>query len=177
MREKAVYDKIIRRKRLAPAVQSAVSFPCPVMAPCLIPVIHDSSPCCINVPFMAEGETYFVTSFSLQGPFGAVITDKLDALDISLHGHLLSTHPLFPLGADIVFVEIACKDMIKARLYEREKGQVEYSQRGACAAFAAAVILEKSYGSAFVAMGSKTCRVEWDGVDGDLKLYKVISPY
>ena len=171
MREKAVYDKIIKRKRLEPIQQSAVSFPCPVMAPCLIPVIHASTPYCINVPFtITGGQTYLVTSFSLKGPFGAVLTDNLDSLDISLHGHLLSTHPLFPLGADIVFVEIACKDMIKAKLYEKEKGQVEYSQRGVCAAFVAAVILEKSYSSAFMAMGSKTCRVDWDGVDGEVRL-------
>ena len=175
MREKAVYDKIIRRKRLEPTPQSAVSFPCPLVTPCLIPVIHASTPLCINVPFMAAGETYLVTSFSLLGPFGAVLVENIDNLDISLHGPLLSTHTLFPLGADIVFIEIVCKDMIKIRLYEKEKGPVKYSQRGACAAFVAAVILGKSYGSAFVEMGSKICRVEWDGVDGDVRLIEGIS--
>ena len=98
------------------------------------------------------------------------MTDNLDALYIALHGRALCAHPLFPLGADIVFVEIKNKNLIKARVYEKEEGDVGFSERGACAAFVAARILDKTYGSADVAMGEKTFRIEWDGVDGDVML-------
>ena len=181
MREKEVHDKVIRRTRMETVMErqtfqpNTVSYGSPVMAPCLIPVIHASTPSCINERFMVEGETYYVTSFSLQGSFGAVITNSIDTLDVSSIGGTLSTHPLFPLGADIVFVEIEHKDMIKARLYHKGEGEVSFSERGACAAFVAARILDKTYGSSLVAMGNKTCRVEWDGVDGEVSLSEIKS--
>ena len=170
------------------AVQKTISFGRPVMEPYLIPVIHNSTPSCINVPFMVEGQEYRVTSFALHNcegassagarsegagsegakPYGIVITDNVEKLDMSLHGKALCTHPLFPNGADIVFVEIKRRDLLKARLYEKEEGEVDFSERGACAAFVAARILQKTYESAVVSMGGKVCRVEWDGVDGDV---------
>ena len=157
--------------------QHTVSFGRPVMSPYLIPVLHSTSPSCINVPFTAEGQAYYVTSFSLQGPLGAVITDNVDDLDIALHGQALCTHPLFPLGADIVFVEIKNKDLLKARFYEKETGEAGFSRRGVCAAFVAARILNKTCGSALVAMGGKMCRVEWDGVDGEVKVNQANGVY
>ena len=165
-------ETVMERKALQ---QQPVSFGSPVMAPYLIPVSHTSSPSCINQPFMVEGQAFHVTSFSLQGaagarPYGAVITDSVEALDVSSQGQALCKHPLFPLGADIVFVEVERKDSLKARLFTKEEGDSGFSERGACAAFVAARILEKTYGSALVAMGGKTCRVEWDGVDGDVRL-------
>ena len=120
---------------------------------------------------MVDGEAYFVTSFSLQGPYGVVITEQVDALDISLPGQKLSAHPLFPLGADIVFVEIERKDLLKARIYARHEGEIGFSEPGACAAFIAARILQKTLESeAVVAMDGKTCRVKWEGADGDVRL-------
>ena len=153
------------------AAQQVISFGRPVMEPFLVPVIHNSTPSCINVPFMVEGQEYRVTSFALQKPYGVVITDNVDEFDVSLHGKALSTHPLFPKGADIVFVEIKSKDLLKARLYEKENGEVEFSQTGVCAAFIAARIMQKTNESeAIVSMGGKTCRIEWDAVDGDVNL-------
>ena len=169
--EKAVYDKIeIRRPRLETMQMQTVSFDCPVTVPYLIPVIHNSTPSCINVPFMVEGTAYNVTSFSLDKPFGVVIIENIDKIDISITGKALSTHPLFPKGADIVFLEVESKDLLKARLYSKEDGETGFSERGACAAFVAARMLDKSYGSALVAMSGKTCRVEWDGVAGNVRL-------
>jgi len=150
--------------------QHTVSFGCPVRTPCLIPVLHASTPSCVNEPFMVDGQAFHVTCFSLQNPYGVVITESVDALDISFPGSKLSAHPLFPNGADIVFVEIENKDLIKARLYKKEEGEVGFSKRGACAAFVAARILQKTHkASAVVEMGGKMCSVEWDGVDGDVK--------
>ena len=153
--------------------KAAVSFGCPVMEPYLIPVIHNSTPSCINVPFMAEGQAFNVTSFSLKSgaearPYGAVIMDNVDDLDIALYGKALSAHPLFPLGADIVFVEVKSKGLLKARLYEKGHGESGFTESGACAAFVAARILQKTESSALVTMDNKTCSVEWDGVDGDV---------
>ena len=176
MKEKAVHDRIIRKigiKTVQHTLQggSTVSFNCPVLTPYLIPVIHSSTPFCINHPFMVEGDAYNVTCFSLQQkPYGALIVDNVTDLDIASPGKALSTHPLFPLGADIVFVEIQRKDLIKVRLYEKDAGESGFSQQGSCAAFAAARILQKIEPSALVEMNGKICRVEWDGVEGGVTL-------
>ena len=155
--------------------QQTISFGRPVTVPYLVPVIHNSTPSCINHPFMVDGQEYRVTSFALNSsagtrPYGVVVTDNVNTMDISTHGKALSNHPLFPNGADIVFLEIESKDLLKARLYEKEEGEIVFSDKGACAAFVAARILDKTYGSADVEMGGKTCRVEWDGVEGSVTL-------
>jgi len=182
MREKEVHDRIMGMTRTEHAKerqstqQSIVSFGPPVMDPYLIPVLHSSTPQCINAPFMVEGEPYHVTSFSLDRPYGVVVTENIDELDISQSGKSLSTHSLFPLGADIVFLEIKNKDMLKARLYKKEQGEFGFSQQGACAAFVAAKILQETHESeALVAMGDKTCRVKWDGLDGDVSSIGVMQ--
>ena len=152
--------------------QQPVFFDCPVTVPYLIPVIHSTSPYCINVLFMVDGEAYYVTSFSLQKPYGVVITEKnIDDMDISLPGMALSTHPLFPLGADIVFVEVERKDLLKVRLYGKDQGELDFSEQGASAAFIAARMMQKTLlPGANVAMGGKNCRVEWDGAFGKVKV-------
>ena len=175
---RAAYDKIETRRtqmddigEQSSQLQVSQSYGVPVTAPYLIPVIHNATPSCINAPFMAEGHEYRVTSFALQRPYGAVITDNLEEFDVSLHGKALSSHSLFPKGADIVFVEVETKNIIKARLYEKDKGEVEFSKEGLCAAFVAAKLMQKTQeDGAVVSMGGKSCLVEWDGVDGDVTL-------
>jgi len=176
MREKVVHDRIIRNISLKTVQRkvhenSAVTFSCPVLTPYLIPVIHNSTPSCINYPFMVEGDAYHLTCFSLnQKPYGALIADNIDAIDIALQGKALCKHPLFPMGADIVFVEIGHNGFLKARLYDKDNGETGFSQQGACAAFAAARILQKADPCGLVEMDGKTCRIEWDGVAGGITL-------
>ncbi|MCL2201947.1 MAG: hypothetical protein FWB75_08270 [Oscillospiraceae bacterium] len=135
----------------------------PTMTPCLIPVLHSSSPACVNSPFMVDGECYKLTAMSYGTPYGAVFVDDVDKLDVSVIGKALGTHPLFPNKANIVFVESVDGENLKARVWRRNAGEVPYTAESASVAGTAAMMLGKTRGTSVnLSMHGEDFRVEWD---------------
>ena len=147
---------------------SYISMGKPIKAPCLIPVEHKSTPNCINEPFMVNGKSYKVTCLSFGTPHGIVFFEDIENADISGIGKSLEKHPLFPEGASIVFVQILCKTQIKARLWERGKGLVSYTNEAVCAAMTAAKMLHKVSENVDVFMGENKFNVNWDNLIDDV---------
>ena len=149
---------------------SYVSMGKPVTAPCLIPVEHKSTPNCVNKPFKTDdGEFYKVTCLSFGNPHGVVFFEDVDNADVINLGGILEKHALFPDGASIVFAQVLDKTKIKARLWERGKGEISYTPEAACVAMTAARMLQKIYGGgADVFMGGKKFHVSWDSVIDDV---------
>lgn len=134
-----------------------------ITAPVLIPVIHESTPSCINDPFLVQGRAYGVTCVSFGSPHGAVLVENVDSVDVPEIGTALGTHPLFPRGASIVFVQITGKSSLKARLWQRGEGEIPFTPEAACVAAAAAIMLQKiTKHEAEVTLGSRQVHVSWD---------------
>jgi len=139
----------------------------PVTSPCLIPVLHSATPNCVAQPFMANGKPYAVTALSFGTPHGAVVVDDVDSVDVPSLGRALGSHALFPMGASIVFLQALSASHIKARLWQRNAGETEFTREAACVAGTAAMMLQKVMQSqAEVSMGSETVRVKWDRATG-----------
>lgn len=150
---------------------ATISLGKPVTAPILVPVEHRSTPTCINNPFMVDGECYRVTALSLGSPFGSVIVEDVDKVDVAQLGSQLGTHVLFPKGASIVFIQVIDKENIKVRLWERNKGETPFTPEAACVAGTAAMMLQKVLGyTANVQMGGNTFEVKWSRGDGNVSL-------
>lgn len=122
-----------------------VSLGKPVTIPVLVPVEHKSTPTCINDPFMVDGECYRVTAMSFGSPHGAVIVDDADSVDVPKVGSALGTHILFPKGASIVFIQVIDTRNLKARLWQRGKGETSFTPEAACVAGTAAKMLQKTF--------------------------------
>ena len=116
----------------------------PITAPVLIPVIHSSTPKCINDPFMVDGECWKVTALAFNSPHGVVFVDDVTAVDVAKIGSALGTHKLFPKGASIVFAEVSDNNTLKARVWQYGFGEVEYSDEAAGAAAVAAMMTQKT---------------------------------
>lgn len=141
----------------------AISLGKPVTAPCLIPVKHESTPNCINNPFMVDGTCYKVTALSFGSPHGVVVADDIDAVDVEALGSSLGTHPLFPKGASIVFIQITGKETLKARLWQLNKGEIPFTFESVGVAGTAAMMLQKILErKANVLMGGNAFQVEWN---------------
>ena len=150
---------------------NSISFGKPVTAPVLVPVKHQSTPKCINIPFMVNGGSYKVTAMSFGTPHGAVFVDDVDNVDVAKIGHALSTHPLFPKGASIVFVQMLNKDNKIVRLWQRGEGEILCTQEAACVAGIAAMMLQKTFERGInVLVHRKTFRVQWEGYGGEVFL-------
>ncbi len=135
----------------------------PVTEPCLVPVLHASTPTCINEPFMLNSICHKVTALSFGTPHGAVFIDDIDAVDAAELGEALGTHPLFPKGASIVFAEATDGDLIKARLWQFGEGLKKVTPEAVCVAGVAAMMNQKTLKSAVkVIMGGNSYSVKWD---------------
>ena len=139
----------------------------PVTSPCLIPVLHCSTPNCVAEPFMVGATPYRVTALSFGTPHGAVVVDDADQVDVPSLGAALGTHALFPEGASIVFVQFLGGGRVKARLWQRGEGASGFSREAACVAGTAAMILQEAMKNEVdVFMNGRSARVEWDRETG-----------
>ena len=141
----------------------------PITSPCLIPVRHKSTPNCINSPFMVNGEVYRLTCLSFGTPHGAVFFENIETVDINNIGKTLENHPLFPEGASIVFIQVLNKKQIKARLWQRGKGETPYTYEAVCVAMTSARMLQKIYSDdANVFMDDNKFHVNWKSLTNDV---------
>jgi len=136
----------------------------PITAPVLIPVKHNATPTCINNPFTISGQQYSLTAMSFGTPHGAVFVEDVNNIDVSILGLELGTHPRFPKGASIVFVQVIDSENLKARLWQRGEGERLFTPEAACVAGTAAIKLQKipSNHTATVSMGGTPYHVQWD---------------
>ena len=135
----------------------------PVTSPCLIPVLHTSTPACINQPFMVGAESFGVTALSFGTAHGAVFVDDVDTIDVNKIGEALGNHPLFPNGASIVFVQTLDKESVKARLWQFGCGEIDATPEAICVAGTTAMMLQKVLKSDVkVSMGNNNYCVRWD---------------
>lgn len=156
---------------MKPSADKTLSLGRPVTAPCLVPVVHTSTPSCIHSPFMVNGECHRVTAMSFASPHGAVLVDDADAVDLQGLGSALGTHRLFPQGASIVFIEVLDGQTLKARLWRRGEGEAAFSHEAACVAAITAMMLQKiTAHSATVLMGGQSFCVEWNRGAGGVSL-------
>lgn len=143
---------------------STVSFGRPNMVPFLIPVDYHSTPTCINNPLIVNGECYKITAMAVGSAHGAVLVDDIDNFDVPALGEALGNHPLFPIGANIVFFQVVDKDTLQARLWQQGEGESSFTSEAACVAGITAMLLRKTIANKIdVCMGGKTVRVNWDG--------------
>ena len=139
----------------------------PITAPCMIPVLHSATPACVARPFMVDGTPYEVTALSFGTPHGAVLVDDVDSVDVPSLGHALGTHALFPMGAGIVFLQVLDGKQVKARLWRKDEGGIEFTREAACVAGTAAMMLQKIMkNQARVSMGGISACVKWDRETG-----------
>lgn len=152
-------------------MSKSVSLGKPIMAPCLIPVEHKATPNCINDPFMINGDCYKVTAMSFGSPHGAVFVEDVDAVNVQKIGSSLGTHCLFPKGASIVFIQMLDRETLKARLWQRGKGEIAYTAEAVCVAGVTAMMHQKILtNKASVRMGDNVFQVEWNRGTGDVSI-------
>lgn len=150
---------------------ATISLGKPITTPVLIPVTHASTPHCICEPFMIDGECYKVTAMSFGSPYGAVFVEDVDDVDVPTLGSKLGTHPLFPKGASIVFIQMLNKESLKVRLWLRGKGETAFTPEAACVAGTVAMMLQRVFGyKAHVSMDGNTFQVKWDRGNGNVSL-------
>ncbi len=138
--------------------------------PALVPVLHMSSPACINSPVCVDGVCYSVTAASVTTAHGVVMVEDVNNVNVDDLGEKIGSHPIFPEGADIVFVQ-ASENGIKARHYRKGLGEKGYTFEAACVAAAAAMMQQERLVSRLnVEIGGDIFSAEYDRATGEVSL-------
>jgi carbamoyl-phosphate synthase large subunit len=91
-------------------------------------------------PVTIDGNEYAITCVSMGNPHCVVFCEGVDRLNLADIGPLFENDILFPDRINTEFVELAGRDHLKMRVWERGSGETLACGTGACASAAAAVL-------------------------------------
>ncbi|MGI9431171.1 MAG: diaminopimelate epimerase [Myxococcota bacterium] len=108
----------------------------PVLAPGKIPTTlgaAGSDGPVLDVPLDVDGRAFTVSSISMGNPHCIVVVDDLDAFPVHEIGPQIEHHPAFPNRVNVEFIELASRERIRQRTWERGTGETLACGSGACA--------------------------------------------
>lgn len=137
----------------------------PVLTASEVPVASAGSQT-VGIPADTPCGEVIITAVSMGNPHGVVFVENLDAVDFDLLGPLLSTHPMWPEGANIEFAEVVTPAHIRMRVWERGTGETLACGTGACATAVAAVITGRADRSVTLSLRGGDLQIEWPEGEG-----------
>ncbi|HEX6995753.1 MAG TPA: diaminopimelate epimerase [Gammaproteobacteria bacterium] len=84
----------------------------------------------------ASGRDVELGAVSIGNPHAVLLVDSVDTADVGILGAVLATHPDFPRGVNVGFLEIVRPDRVRLRVYERGVGETPACGTAAAAAVA-----------------------------------------
>ncbi len=126
-----------------------------------IPVLGDPEDRFVEQPIEACGRTFVGTAVSMGNPHLVVFVDDVRQVPLEDWGPALETHSLFPRKTNVHFVQVAARDRLIQRTWERGAGVTLACGTGACACTVAAAITGRAERSATVRLPGGELRIEW----------------
>jgi diaminopimelate epimerase len=105
------------------------------------------------------------STLSMGNPHAIFWVKDVNAYDLSKIGPLLENHPIFPERANISLCQVASRDHIIVRTWERGAGLTKACGSAACAAAVAAVRLRKTERKVTVTLPGGDLLIEWRQTD------------
>lgn len=116
-----------------------------------------------------DGEAFAATTVSMGNPHAVIGVSELSEVAFDSLGPRLSTHPTFPEGANVEFVQVVERNCLRVKVWERGSGATLACGSGACAALVAMARKGLANRQANVELPGGTLLVEW-GEDGEIAL-------
>lgn len=125
----------------------------------------------LTLPSLPESTvSYEVYPVGMGNPHGVIFTDKITDEAVLSHGPLLEVHQIWPEKANIEFAEIADRQNIRMRVWERGSGETLACGTGACATVVAAVLSGRCDRKVNVLLPGGVLQVEWRDTDNHIYL-------
>jgi diaminopimelate epimerase len=97
---------------------------------------------------LSGGEIQF-GAVSMGNPHAVVLVEDLERTEVGRLGTELGSHPAFPEGCNVGFVQVLDRENVRLRVFERGAGETQACGSGACAAVAVLAASGK--------LGTSTC--------------------
>lgn len=104
-----------------------------------IPVLSEKGQV-ICEPVNVLGTEYAITCVSMGNPHAVTFVESVSAIEIEKVGPEFEHHTMFPERVNTEFIELAGKDELKMRVWERGSGETLACGTGACASAYAAML-------------------------------------
>ena len=109
----------------------------PVFDPARIPFVSPLAD--IVQPLEVGGERIEITAVSMGNPHAVQVVADVDLAPVGVQGPLIEAHPRFPQRVNAGFMQIAGRQRIRLRVFERGAGETLACGTGACAAVVAGI--------------------------------------
>lgn len=137
----------------------------PVFAPKQIPVVMpEGAEKAVNVPIVADGETYHMTCVSMGNPHAVIFLDDVSGMDIGKLGPLFENHERFPKRVNTEFVKVLDRKHVEMRVWERGSGETLACGTGSCATAVACILNGLTDNAVTVKLLGGELLIEWDRV-------------
>ncbi len=110
-----------------------------------------------------DGSTVELQPVSMGNPHGVIFVDSVADAPVERLGAALTSHPIFPQGANIGFCEVVDRTFLRLRVFERGVGETLACGTGACAAAVAAIQHGLLDARCKVSLPGGKVRIEWSG--------------
>ena len=109
------------------------------------------------------GRAVEIAAVSIGNPHAVLEVDSADEAQVADLGPLIETHPGFPQGANVGFLEIEDAQNVRLRVWERGAGETTACGSGACAAVVAGRLTGALGARVSVHLPGGVLRVDWHG--------------
>lgn len=176
VRDKGLTDKNVIRVQTVNRVlelhcsgdgQVSVDMGAPDFDPSSLPFIADQQASVYTRQISVNGATQEVEfcALSVGNPHAVIIVEDLEQTAVKELGEALGSHPDFPDGVNVGFMQILSADAIKLRVFERGAGETLACGTGACAAVVAGCLLERLSDSVKVNLRGGNLLIDWPGTN------------
>ena len=138
----------------------------PILAPAKIPTtLGDPAGAgpVLDVLLEVEGIELRASAISMGNPHCVVPVDDVDAFPVERVGPALERHPAFPNRVNVEFVELASRDRIRQRTWERGTGETLACGSGACATAVACMLRGVVDPAVVIALRGGELDIAWAG--------------
>ena len=103
-----------------------------------------------------------VMILSMGNPHCIIFVPATSEAAVTEVGNALQSHPAFPQGVNVTFLQVLARNHVKCRVYERGAGETFACGSAACAAVVAGVLQEELNREVKVDMGNGALTIRWD---------------
>jgi diaminopimelate epimerase len=125
-----------------------------------IPMLGDEGKV-VDEPLEVDGKEYRITALSTSNPHAVMFVDNVDDAPLSTLGPKIETHPAFPNGANVEFVQIVDRGAVRMRIWERGCGETLASGSGSSASAVASIVNGFTERDVNVHVRLGTLRISW----------------
>jgi len=122
---------LVRARCLADGGVS-VNMGIPIFAPAEIPFLASAEQ--DRYELLVDGQTLEIGAVSMGNPHAVIPVDDVLGAPVTQLGPILETHPSFPRGVNVGFMQVLDRGSLRLRVHERGVGETQACGTGACAA-------------------------------------------